>query len=97
MKRSPRRCSRAPCAPALYTEGGTLISDQHELTFDITSEQARQREVRRQFVLTREAEDANNQEVILRLDEQVEGTSHYRSYRSARYLLRRSFTSDFDF
>ncbi|MBI1293578.1 BREX-1 system phosphatase PglZ type A [bacterium] len=80
----------------IYTNGGALISDQHELTFDSISDNARLREVRVQFVLTREADAANNQEVILRLDEQVADTSHYREYRSARYMLRRSFTSDFD-
>ena len=81
----------------LFTQSNILISDQHELTFDLTADHPRQREVRQQFILTREAESANNQEVILRLEEQVEGTSHYRLYRSARYTLRRSFTSDFDF
>lgn len=80
----------------LYTTAGKLISDQHELTFDITSDNAREREVRVQFVLTREADAANNQEVILRLDERVADTAQYRDYRTARYVLRRSFTSDFD-
>jgi uncharacterized protein (TIGR02687 family) len=81
----------------LYSQAGVLLSDQHEIPFDLTSEHPRQREVQRQFILNREAEKANNQEVVLRLEEQVEGTSHYRVYRSARYTLRRSFTSDFDF
>jgi hypothetical protein len=81
----------------LYTTSGKLISDQHELTFGILSDNAREREVRVQFVLTREADAANNQEVILRLDERVADTAQYRDYRSARYVLRRSFTSDFDF
>jgi hypothetical protein len=81
----------------IYTRSGALISDLHELTFDLTSENPREREMPVQFILTRQAESANNQDVILRLEEQVEGTSHYRVYKSARYLLRRSFTSDFDF
>jgi len=80
----------------IYTQGGVLISDLHELAFDLSSENPRQREVKRQFILTREADTANNQEVVLRLEEQVEGTSHYRTYRSIPYTLRRSFTSDFD-
>jgi hypothetical protein len=49
------------------------------------------------FVLTRKADEANGQEVILRLEEKHAGTSHYKEYKSLRYLLRRSFTSDFDF
>ena len=74
-----------------------MISDQLELTFDIASENARERERRVQFVLTQKADAANGQEVILRLDERVPDTEHYREYRTARYMLRRSFTSDFDF
>ena len=39
----------------------------------------------------------NNQEVVLKLEEKVSGTNHFREYKSTRYRLRRSFTSDFDF
>ena len=81
----------------IYTQAGELISDQHELTFDITSDSARDRERRVQFVLTPKANAANGQEVILRLEEKVPDTTHYREVRTARYTLRRSFTSDFDF
>ena len=49
------------------------------------------------FVLTRKADEANGQEVILPLEEKHAGTSHYKEYKSLRYLMRRSFTSDFDF
>ncbi len=80
----------------IYTQAGTLISDQHELAFNLTAENARAREIRIQFVLTKSADAANNQEVILRLDERVADTSHYRDYKATRYTLRRSFTSDFD-
>ncbi|MBW7886452.1 MAG: BREX-1 system phosphatase PglZ type A [Caldilineaceae bacterium] len=81
----------------IYTEAGVLVSDQHELTFDFTAENGRERELRVQFVLTRQAEAANNQEVILRLEERVPDTTYYREYKAIRYTLRRSFTSDFDF
>jgi hypothetical protein len=81
----------------IYTEAGVLISDQPVLVFDYTAENARERELRVQFVLTKAADAANNQEVILRLEEQVPETAYYREYKSARYTLRRSFTSDFDF
>lgn len=81
----------------IYTQGGELISDQHELTFDMTFDDPRQRELPVRFILTSKADDANGQEVILRLEEQVPDTSHYQIYKAARYLLRRSFTSDFDF
>jgi uncharacterized protein (TIGR02687 family) len=81
----------------IYTQAGVLISDCHELTFDLTSENPRERELQIRFVLTRKADDANNQEVILLLDEKLAGTTHYKEYKSLRYLMRRSFTSDFDF
>jgi hypothetical protein len=81
----------------IYTQSGEPISDQQELIFDQTSDNPRQRETQVRFILTQNASKANNQEVILRLDEQIPNTSHYQEYKSARYTLRRSFTSDFDF
>ena len=60
-----------------------LISDQHTLTFDFAAENARERELRVQFVLTKAADAANNQEVILKLEEQVPDTAFYSEYKSA--------------
>jgi hypothetical protein len=48
-------------------------------------------------MLTRKADEANGKEVILKLEEKHVGTSHYKEYKSLRYTMRRSFTSDFDF
>ena len=81
----------------IYTEAGDLISDSHDLTFDLSSDNPRERELQVRFVLTRKADEANGQEVIIRLEEKHSGTSHYKEYKSLRYLMRRSFTSDFDF
>ena len=81
----------------LYTQSGTLISDQHDLIFDFSSENEREREIPVQFFLTREAEAANGQEVILRLAEKIADTSHYQEYKTTRYTLKRTFSSDFDF
>lgn len=81
----------------IYTEAGDLISDSHDLTFDLTSENPRERELQIRFVLTRKADEVNGQEVILKLEEKHAGTSHYKEYKSLRYVMRRSFTSDFDF
>jgi len=81
----------------IYTENGTLISDKHEILLDLTSENPRERELKLRFVLTQEADTANNQEVTLKLEEPVEGTNQYREYKQLRYTIRRSFTSDFDF
>ena len=60
------------------------------------AENPREREVRVRFVMSRKADDVNNQTVYLKLEEPVSGTSHYKEYKSHSYQLRRSFTSDFD-
>ena len=81
----------------IYTESGELISDGHELIFDLTSDNPRERELQVRFVLSRAADDANGKEVVLKLEEKHAGTTHYKEYKSVRYVMRRSFTSDFDF
>ncbi len=81
----------------IYAQSGELISDSHELVFDFRSENAREREVPVRFLLLRRADEFNGQEVILKLEERHGDTSHFREYRTARYMLRRSFSSDFDF
>lgn len=81
----------------IYTEAGELISDSHDMTFDLTSDNPRDREHQVRFVLTSKSDEANGQEVVLKLEEKHGGTSHYKEYKSQKYLIRRSFTSDFDF
>jgi len=81
----------------IYAQNGELISDSHELIFDLTSENPREREMPVRFVLSRKADEANGQQATLRLEELVDGTSHYREYKTLSYTIRRSFTSDFDF
>ena len=81
----------------IYTMQGELISDSHTLVFDSNSDNSRERKLQVRFVLTREADKVNGQDVLLRLEENVTGTSHYKEYKSLKYLVRRSFTSDFDF
>ena len=82
---------------SIYATNDVPISDQHELVFDRASDSAREREKVVRFILTREADQANDQAVELRLEEKVEGTTHYRTYKTSAYQLRRSFTTDFDF
>ena len=82
---------------SICTEAGEVISDIHELVFNSPSAQVRERETTVRFLLTAKAEKANGKEVLLKLEEKVPGTSHYKEYASRRYMLRRSFTSDFDF
>jgi hypothetical protein len=80
----------------IYTDEGELISNTHELPFDSTSENPRDREHVVRFILTGRAEKANGKEVALKLEERLSGTAHYTEYASRRYIMRRSFTSDFD-
>ena len=81
----------------IYATDGTLISDEYTLLFDFRSENAREREMPRKFLLSREADQFNNQDVILKLRERVGKTSHYQDYATHRFQLRRGMTTDFDF
>ena len=81
----------------IYAQDGTLISDEHQLTFDFTSPNPRERELPITFLLSREADSFNNQDVFLKLRERVGKTSHYEDYTSHRFQLRRGISTDFDF
>jgi len=81
----------------IYAADGTLISDEATLTFDFHSENPREREMPRKFLLSREADRFNNQDVVLKLRERVGKTSHYQDYASHRFELRRGLSTDFDF
>lgn len=81
----------------IYATDGTLISDEYTLVFDFRSDNAREREMPRKFLLSREADRFNNQDVILKLRERVGKTSHYQDYATHRFQLRRGMTTDFDF
>lgn len=74
-----------------------LISDSHEIPFDNSANSPREREMKVRFILTKKADEYNNKEVTLRLEEKVFGTSHYQEYKAVKFIIRRSFTSDFDF
>jgi len=75
-----------------------LISESHDLVFDMTSSDPRDREKRLQFILTQDANKYNNKDVELRLFTKIKDTERDgKVYASVTYTLRRSFTSDFDF
>jgi uncharacterized protein (TIGR02687 family) len=81
----------------IYTASGQLISDVHNVTMDLTAENARERETKLRFVLATHSENFNNQDVSLNLSEKIDGSNQYRVYKSLTYRLQRSFSSDFDF
>ena len=79
----------------IYSGTGELISDMHELVFDFRSDNPREREIPRKFLLARQADRFNNQDVLLKLEERVGKTSHYQDYVSQRFQLRRGIATDF--
>lgn len=81
----------------IYSASGVLISDSHDLTFDFRSDNARERELPCKFLLSRVADQFNNQDVFLRLEERVGKSSHYQDHVSQPFQLRRGISTDFDF
>ena len=64
----------------IYTDTGELISDSQEITFDRTSDSAREREFPIHFILSRKSDAYNGKEVILKLEEKYGGTTTYQEY-----------------
>jgi uncharacterized protein (TIGR02687 family) len=81
----------------IYASDGTLVSDEHQLVFDYTPDNPRERELPLKFLLSREADTYNNQDVSLKLRERVGKTSHFEEYTSHSFQLRRGISTDFDF
>jgi uncharacterized protein (TIGR02687 family) len=81
----------------IFNMEGELISDSHDIIFDFTSENPRERETRVTFTLSRKADEENNRDVILKLREKYRDTNEYVDYKTLSYTVRRMFTSDFDF
>jgi hypothetical protein len=49
------------------------------------------------FLLSRAADEYNNQDVFLKLKEQIGKTSHSEEIASNRFQLKRGIKTDFDF
>jgi hypothetical protein len=48
------------------------------------------------FLFTAEASKHNGQDVYLKLEEQIEGTSQFKIYKSITYRMLIAFSSEFD-
>ena len=81
----------------LFSKDKKLISNQVEIEFDSTSDNTREREQTVKLFLTKSADEYNNQEVTLNLDEKYKNTSHFQTYKSTQFIIKRTFTNDFDF
>jgi hypothetical protein len=79
-----------------YTDTGQLISDVNTLLFNSTERDAMGREKRQSFLFTAEASKHNGQDVYLKLEEQIEGTSQFKIYKSITYRMLIAFSSEFD-
>jgi uncharacterized protein (TIGR02687 family) len=79
-----------------YTSDGQLISDVITLLFNSTENDAMAREKRQSFLFTAEASKHNGQDVYLKLEEQIEGTSQFKIYKSITYRMLIAFSSEFD-
>ena len=82
---------------AVYDRENHCISDQQEILFDSISENSHDREHKIRILLNREADRVENQDVFLKLEEKISNTEHYREYQKVTYMIRRTFTPDFDF
>ncbi len=82
---------------AIYAKDGELLSDHFKYIFDIEEGSERQREVKHRFQLSSKASGKyKNQRVKLVLEEPVEGSSKWKTFKDYYYTLNISFTSDFD-
>ena len=81
---------------AFYTTSGKLISDSASLLFNSADADAVAREQRKTFLFISDASKYNGQEVILKLEEPIEGTSQFKIYKSFTYRMLIAFSSEFD-
>ncbi|MCU1490976.1 MAG: putative cytoplasmic protein [Acidimicrobiaceae bacterium] len=77
--------------------GDALISNTVSLTFDQATEDKRDRYQHARLLLSQDANAYNNHAVEFRLEEPIPNTTQWRTYAKVSYILKRSFTSDFDF
>ncbi|MDW7690431.1 BREX-1 system phosphatase PglZ type A [Flammeovirgaceae bacterium SG7u.111] len=80
-----------------YAGSGELISNLFKFNFDFEGSLPQQREEKHRFQLSSKASGQyKNQQVFLRLEEPVAGSSQWKPYKEYSFTLNISFTSDFD-
>jgi uncharacterized protein (TIGR02687 family) len=80
----------------VYAQDGTPISEIKTVSFDSKDPEARNREMALLLVLSHAADEFNGQVVELRLEENVQGSEQYITYRAHNVKLQKPFVSDFD-
>ena len=91
------KCLPRSLTIGIFASDGTLISEKHTLLFDSTSNDTREREQTVQLILSRDADTYNDQDVLLKLQEQHNRTNTYKDYKMKSYRLRPRIARDFDF
>lgn len=79
-----------------YTASGQLISDVKTLLFNSFDKDALAREKRQSFLFTAETSKYNGEDVYLKLEELIEGTNQFKTYKSITYRLLIAFSNEFD-
>lgn len=74
-----------------YDSAGDIVSDSVVMTFDSTSNDSLQREQKHTFRFKNTISQLNGQEVILRMERQIENTDQYAPYREEVYKVKVMF------
>ena len=80
----------------IYATDGQAISEVKTIAFDSRDDEARKREMNVALVLSKAADEHNNTNVEIRLDETLPGTNQTVNYRSYPIKLQKPFATDFD-
>lgn len=80
----------------LFSKEGAPLSEVRAVSFESSDSEARRRETTIVLALSRNADAYNNQEIELRMEETLPGTSQSVVYRSYTLRLQKPFGSDFD-
>ncbi len=80
----------------LFAKDGGQLSELKTITFDSKEPEARMRETPVLLVLSGAADGQNNRTVELRLEEPVQGTSQWVTYKMHDLKIQKAFMSDFD-
>lgn len=80
----------------VFAKDGAQLSELKTITFDSKETEARMRETSVVLVLSGTADAQNNRTVELRLEETVQGTTHWVTYKMHDVKIQRAFMSDFN-
>ena len=78
-----------------YDQAGNLLSDSITLTFGSTSEDSTQREQKHRFMFKRQLSELNGQEIYLRKEQQVAGSSQFKKLEDIAYKVSVLFMAEF--